>query len=52
MADEKKKGGRPKKWKAAVSGKIGNGEGGYFEKGDELPEGCDFEGLKKKGLAE
>lgn len=50
MADEKKKAGRPKVYKAKVGGVISNGEGGYFAEGDELPKGCDIEGLKAKGL--
>lgn len=52
MSEPKNKGGRPKIWKAKVSGKIGNGEGGFFEAGDRLPEGCDIPHLQAKGLAE
>ena len=53
MSEEaKKKPGRPKVYKAKVSGKIANFDGGYYEAGDELPKGCDIESLKAKGLAE
>lgn len=47
---ETKKAGRPKIYKVAVGGAISNGEGGYFEEGDALPDGCDVEGLVAKGL--
>ncbi|NRA80146.1 MAG: hypothetical protein HRU18_18250 [Pseudoalteromonas sp.] len=53
MTQEKaKKPGRPKTFKVAQSGKISNGEGGFYEKGDALPNGCDIESLKAKGLVE
>lgn len=31
---------------------VADGNGGYFKKGDVLPEGVDIESLKAKGLAE
>ena len=48
---DKKKPGRPKVYKAKVGGVIANGEGGYFEEGDTLPDGCDIESLQAKGFA-
>lgn len=40
--------------KVKVSGVVGDGNGGYFNKGDtfEPGEGSDPEGLKARGLAE
>jgi|GEM_PF-4755306 len=42
------------KLKVKVDGKVGNGEGGYFKKGDtfEPGVGCDTKGLKDRGLVE
>lgn len=35
-----------------VDGKVGNGEGGYFAKGDKFEpgNGCDVDALKERGL--
>lgn len=33
-----------------VGGKISDGKGGFLEAGEPLPEGCDTESLKDKGL--
>ena len=41
-----------KKWKVAKDNAVFNGEGGFFKKGDELPEAADLDGLKAKGLVE
>lgn len=40
--------------KVLVAGKVGDGKGGYFAKGDtfEPGVGCDAQGLKDRGLAE
>lgn len=37
-----------------VAGKVGNGQGGYFNKGTKFEpgKGCDVESLKKRGLVE
>lgn len=48
MADKKPK--KPKGPTVKVGGKIGDGNGGYFAKGDTLPAGCDEAGLRAKGL--
>jgi len=50
MTEEKKKPGRPKIYKAKVSGKISNGQGGYFKEGDTLPDSADIQSLQDKGL--
>ena len=35
--------------KVLVDGVIADGKGGYFKKGDVLPEGADADSLKAKG---
>ena len=52
MTEPKAKRGRPKKNIVKVGGKISNGEGGFFEKGDELPNGPNIESLREQGLVE
>jgi hypothetical protein len=49
MAEKKQ--GRPKKYKVAKENAVHDGKGGFLEKGDELPEGCDVDSLVDKGLA-
>ena len=50
MAEAKKK---TNTVKVKVDGKVANGKGGYFAKGDMFdPAGCDVEGLKARGLVE
>lgn len=50
MAETKK----TTKLKVKVDGVVGDGEGGYFAKGDtfEPGVGCDVKGLKDRGLVE
>ena len=38
--------------KVKVEGTISDGEGGFLPKGAELPEGCDVDSLKAKGLVD
>lgn len=53
MADKKKTESK-NTVKVKVDGKVGNGKGGYFKKGDtfEPGVGCDVKGLKDRGLVE
>lgn len=50
MAEETKKPGRPRVYRAKVSGVIANGKGGHFKEGEELPKGVDIVSLQAKGL--
>lgn len=36
--------------KVKVGGVISDGNGGYLSEGEALPDGCDTESLKAKGL--
>lgn len=49
MAKAEKK---PAKVQVAKDGVVHDGKGGYLKKGDELPAGCDVDGLKARGFAE
>lgn len=49
MANTKKK---TSTHKVAKNDAVFDGKGGFMKKGDTLPDDCDFESLKAKGLAE